>query len=83
MVASRSVCIRRAGGPLTTCATTAVAFEDPADVIAAMTRAGIRIGKVQVSSALELRNLLTSRPRPPGRIRRAALSASGARADGG
>ena len=34
----------------------AVAFEDPADVIAAMTRAGIRIGKVQVSSALELRN---------------------------
>jgi sugar phosphate isomerase/epimerase len=34
----------------------AVAFEDPADVIGAMTRAGIRIGKVQVSSALELRN---------------------------
>ena len=34
----------------------AVAFEDPADVIAAMARAGIRIGKVQVSSALELRN---------------------------
>jgi sugar phosphate isomerase/epimerase len=34
----------------------AVAFEDPADVIGAITRAGIRIGKVQVSSALELRN---------------------------
>ena len=34
----------------------AVAFEEPADVIGAMTRAGIRIGKVQVSSALELRN---------------------------
>jgi sugar phosphate isomerase/epimerase len=33
----------------------AVAFEDPADVIGAITRAGIRIGKVQVSSALELR----------------------------
>jgi sugar phosphate isomerase/epimerase len=34
----------------------AVAFEDPADVIAALARAGIRIGKVQVSSALELRD---------------------------
>jgi sugar phosphate isomerase/epimerase len=34
----------------------AVAFEDPADVIASMGRAGIRIGKVQVSSALELRD---------------------------
>jgi sugar phosphate isomerase/epimerase len=34
----------------------AVAFEDPADVIGALTRAGIRIGKVQVSSALELRD---------------------------
>jgi sugar phosphate isomerase/epimerase len=34
----------------------AVAFEDPADVIGTFARAGIRIGKVQVSSALELRN---------------------------
>jgi sugar phosphate isomerase/epimerase len=46
----------------------AVAFEDPADVIGAMTRAGIRIGKVQVSSALELRN-------PADEVARARLAA--------
>jgi sugar phosphate isomerase/epimerase len=34
----------------------AVAFEDPKDVIAQLTGAGVAIGKVQVSSALELRN---------------------------
>jgi sugar phosphate isomerase/epimerase len=34
----------------------AVAFEDPKDVISELTRAGIAIGKVQVSSALELRD---------------------------
>jgi hypothetical protein len=34
----------------------AVAFEDPKDVIGQLTSAGIAIGKVQVSSALELRD---------------------------
>jgi sugar phosphate isomerase/epimerase len=34
----------------------AVAFEDPADIVGMLTSAGIRIGKVQVSSALELRD---------------------------
>jgi sugar phosphate isomerase/epimerase len=34
----------------------AVAFENPADVIGSLTSAGIRVGKVQVSSALELRD---------------------------
>jgi sugar phosphate isomerase/epimerase len=34
----------------------AVAFESPKDVIGSLTAAGVRIGKVQVSSALELRD---------------------------
>lgn len=34
----------------------AVAFENPADVVGMLTSSGIRVGKVQVSSALELRD---------------------------
>jgi hypothetical protein len=33
-----------------------VAFENPADIVGMLTSSGIRIGKVQVSSALELRD---------------------------